>query len=156
MKAFTFSQFGYCQLVWMFHSRRLCNRLNNIHERALRIIYRDRIRTFEKLLKKSKSATIQRNLQILATESFNTKKGLNPEIMKNIFNFVEPAYHLRSKQSVRKTYVKSIRYGTKTISHLGPKIWNFSQEEIDSLSIFKRKFQIGKQINVLVDYTEHI
>ena len=38
--------------------------------------------------------------------------------------------------------MKSIRCGTKTISHLRPKIWKLSPEEykeIDSLSVFKRK-----------------
>ena len=41
MKAFINSQFGYCPLVWMFHSRKLNNRINKIHERALRIVYKD-------------------------------------------------------------------------------------------------------------------
>ena len=64
-KAFIFFQFGYCPLVWMFHSRRLYSRKNNIHERALRIMYRDRITSFEKLLKINlqKSKEIYRYLQ---------------------------------------------------------------------------------------------
>ena len=33
MKAFIISQFGYCPLVWMFHSRRINNRINRLHER---------------------------------------------------------------------------------------------------------------------------
>ena len=37
MNAFIFGQFGYCPLVWMFHSRKLNNHINNIHERALRL-----------------------------------------------------------------------------------------------------------------------
>ena len=41
MNVFIFSQFRYCPLVWMFHSRNLNNRISNIHERALRIVYRD-------------------------------------------------------------------------------------------------------------------
>ena len=41
MKSFIESQFGYCPLVWMFHSRSLNNRINHIHERALRIVYKD-------------------------------------------------------------------------------------------------------------------
>ena len=41
MNIFILSQFGYCPLVWMFHSRKLNNRINNIHERSLRIVYRD-------------------------------------------------------------------------------------------------------------------
>ena len=35
MLCFILSQFGYCPLVWMFHSRKLNNRINRIHRRAL-------------------------------------------------------------------------------------------------------------------------
>ena len=31
MKAFIESQFGYCPLVWMFHSRTLNNKINRLH-----------------------------------------------------------------------------------------------------------------------------
>ena len=41
MAAYINSQFGYCPLVWMFHSRKLNNRVNKLHERALRITYND-------------------------------------------------------------------------------------------------------------------
>ena len=51
MNAFIFSQFGYCPLVWMFHSRKLNNRIKNIHERALRIVCRVYESTFQQLLK---------------------------------------------------------------------------------------------------------
>ena len=37
MKAFINSQFGYCPLVWMNHNRKINNRINRIHERALRV-----------------------------------------------------------------------------------------------------------------------
>ena len=39
MKSFIESQFGYCPLIWMFHSRGLNNKINRIHERVLRITY---------------------------------------------------------------------------------------------------------------------
>ena len=52
MKSFIESQFGYCPLVWMFHSRSLNNRINHIHERALRIVYKDYYSSFEELLEK--------------------------------------------------------------------------------------------------------
>ena len=41
MKAFIESQFGYCPLIWMFHSRTLKNKINRLHERALRLVYKD-------------------------------------------------------------------------------------------------------------------
>ena len=55
MKSFVISQFSYCPLVWMFCSKRINNRINHIHERALRIAYNDRRSTFESLLDKDKS-----------------------------------------------------------------------------------------------------
>ena len=41
MKAFIESQFYYCPLIWMFHSRTMNNKINRLHEKALRIIYSD-------------------------------------------------------------------------------------------------------------------
>ena len=66
MKTFVISQFNYCPLVWMFHSRKLNHRINSIHERALRVTYQDYQSTFLQLLQKDNSVTIyQRNLQVL-------------------------------------------------------------------------------------------
>ena len=39
--SFITSHFSYCPLLWMLHNRRLNNRINHIHERALRIIYQE-------------------------------------------------------------------------------------------------------------------
>ena len=72
MKAFITSQFNYCPLIWMFHSRQLDNRINKIQKRALRLVYKDNKLTFVDLLKLDNSVTIhQRNFQILTT-IFNT------------------------------------------------------------------------------------
>ena len=40
-KTFATSQFNYCPLVYMCHSRTLNNRINNIQHRALRTVYQD-------------------------------------------------------------------------------------------------------------------
>ena len=61
MKAFVESQFGYCPLIWMFHSRRLNNKINRIHERALRITYKDKSSTFQELLEKDNSVSTPEN-----------------------------------------------------------------------------------------------
>ena len=55
----------------MFHSRTLNNKINRIHERALRNVYSDYNSSFNKLLDKDGSFTIhQRNVQSLATETY--------------------------------------------------------------------------------------
>ena len=43
MKYFITSQFSYCPLIWMFHSRSLNNKINRIHERALRLVYQNNL-----------------------------------------------------------------------------------------------------------------
>ena len=42
MKSFIESLFGYCPLMRIFHSRGLNNKINHLHERALRITYNDK------------------------------------------------------------------------------------------------------------------
>ena len=65
MKAFIESQFGCCQLVWMFCGRQTNARINHIHEIALRAVYNDEISPFEELLVRDKSETMhQRNINI--------------------------------------------------------------------------------------------
>ena len=49
MKAFITSQFNYCPLIWMFHSRQLNNQINKIQERALRLVYKNNKLTFDDL-----------------------------------------------------------------------------------------------------------
>ena len=46
MEAFVESQFGYCPLIWMYHSRGLNNKINRIHERPLRVTCKDKSSTF--------------------------------------------------------------------------------------------------------------
>ena len=52
MNTFVKSQFNYCPLIWMFHNRTLNNKINKLHERPLRIVYRDENLTFQDLLEK--------------------------------------------------------------------------------------------------------
>ena len=77
----------------MFHSRKINNGINSLHERALRVVYRDYNTTFSEILSKGKSVTIhQRNLQPLATEIFKTKNELNQKIIEETFIFKNMDY----------------------------------------------------------------
>ena len=55
MKTFIESQFNYCQLIWMLHSRTINNKINHLHQRALRIVCSDFKSSFEVLLIKDNS-----------------------------------------------------------------------------------------------------
>ena len=86
MNAFFNSQFNYCSVSWMCHSRALNNKINRLHERCLRIIYNDKTSTFKELLEKDNSVSIHyRNIQALAIEMYKVANGMSPEIMNKIF-----------------------------------------------------------------------
>ena len=150
MKSFILSQFGYCPLVWMFHSRKLNNRINRIQERALRLVYEDNTSTFTELLKKDESFTIHEcNIQTLAIELYKVKNGLSPKIMNLILplnkNCNYPGQNDFGTRNVRK-----VGSGTETLSYLGPKIWSTIPNNIKmlkSLYLFKREIRNWKPIN---------
>ena len=72
LKSFVETQFGYCLLVWMFHGREINRKINHIHERSIRIVYRQYNSSFKNLLKKNNSLCIHhRNVQSLAVEQCN-------------------------------------------------------------------------------------
>ena len=100
MKAFITSQFCYCPLLWMFHSRGMNNRTNTLHER---LVYTNKPNlSFNDLLKEDKSVKIhQKNLQILATEIYKVKIDLGPKIMADIFHFIEKTYNLRNNSIIQ-------------------------------------------------------
>ena len=69
MKSFIESQFGDFPLIWIFHVRGVNNKINQLHECLLHIVYKDNNSSIKKLLKKDNSFTVHhRNIQSLATE----------------------------------------------------------------------------------------
>ena len=87
MKTFIASQFNYCPLIWMFHSRTINNKINRLHERAIRIVFTDFKSSFEGLLTKEKSLSIhERNIQTLALEINKFLTGLSPNFLNNVFH----------------------------------------------------------------------
>ena len=94
----------------MFHNRTLNNRINGIHERVLKVVYRDKTSNFTELLQNNNIVTVhQRNSQILASEVYKVKMGLAPQLFPKLSLLSTQAYNLR-------------HCGTEYLSFLGPKI----------------------------------
>ena len=77
---------------------------------------------------------LQKNPQVLATEIFKLKNGLAPEIMKEVFEIQNPAYHFRFQASHFKRNVKTIHYGVHSVRYLGAKIWAMVPNNIKNCS----------------------
>ena len=143
MKAFIEPQFGYCPIIWMFHSRKLINKINQLHERALRLLYKNY--TFNGLHTMDVSVTVhQRNLQQLATEMYKIINDLTPRFMKSIYPLSSNHYTLRKASTFQTDNIKTVRYGSETLAFRGPLIWESVPIDIKNsptLAIFKQKIK---------------
>ena len=153
MKAFIESQFSYCPLIWMFHSRTLNNRINRLHERALRLVYKNSISTFEELLEKDNSFTVHhRNLQKLVTEIYKVKHSLSPPFMKEIFSDSINPYNLRTNPEFKNSNIHTVSNGSETIAFRGPKTWALVPDYIKnskSLNEFKSQIRTWKPVGCM-------
>ena len=94
----------------MLYSRGKNNKINQIHERCLRIIHNDKKSTFYELLEKDGSASIhKRNLRLLACEMFKLKRDIAFELIKEL---ILPNRHhrceLRNSPDFAVPIVKSV------------------------------------------------
>ena len=134
----------------MNHSRTLNNRINGLHKRVLSLVYNDFSSSFSELLEKYKSATIhhrnfKRNIivtsQTLAYEIFKVKNNMASEILTEIFPQKESNYSPRNSTALQGRSIKTIMYGSESISSLGPKIWDILPTELKknvSPTLFKK------------------
>ena len=93
MNVFFKSQFSYCPLLWIFHSRILNKKVNRLHERCLRITYNDNTSSFTDLLEIDNSVSVHhRNIQVLATEPYNFFNSLSPKMVGGCFKLNNTIY----------------------------------------------------------------
>ena len=151
MKAFVISQFNYCPLTWMFHNRTLNNKINKLHERALRLVYKDITLSFQDMLNLDNSMTIHhRNIQKLAIEMYKIKNDLSPMPMKDIFKNYVNTHDLRNNRCWEISKVRTVHYGTETIRFRGSKTWDMVPQlikESKNLLEFKSKIKSWKPID---------
>ena len=143
-KTFIESQFSYCPLIWMFCSRKMNNKINYIHERALRLVYDDYTTSFEELLSKDKSVSIHhRNIQKVAVEMFKVKHDLCPPFIKSLFCLIDS--RTRSNASFHRPNINTVYRGKQSLRCFGPIVWDTMVpqclKKITDLEDFKKKIR---------------
>ena len=125
------------------------NKINRIHERALRIVYKDYESSFEDLLVLDKSMTFhQRNIHQVAIEMYKIKNDLSPKFMKNIFSTDTGE---KSGRDFVRPNVNSVKKGFRSLRNFGPIVWNNmlpdKHKECTTLDQFKFSIKNWKPSN---------
>ena len=105
----------------------LNNKINKLHERALRIVYRNNELSFQEILDKDNSVTVhQRNLRKLAIEMFKVNHNLSPLPMRELFAEHTNTRDLKNKRSWELPNTRTVTCGKETIRYRWPKTWDLS------------------------------
>ena len=143
LDSFIFSNFNYCPLVWHFSSSKSINKVESIQKRALRFLQPNPRRTYNELLAETKRFSMMVNrLKVLCIEIFKTIKDLNPPYMRDIFQVQDRKRQPRFKHAnnLQIPWRQSETFSTKSVSFLGPRIWNNLcpvMKTCKSISLFK-------------------
>ena len=96
----------------MFRSQRTNNKINRLHERALRIVYDDEVSTFDQLLAMDKSFCIQhQNIQRLLIEIYEALHDISANSLKELFVKRESTITLGSKTELVIPLVNTVLKG---------------------------------------------
>ena len=88
----------------MFCSRRSNPLVNNVHERALRIVYDDHNSSYsEILMTKNEPSTHQQNINLLMKEIYKFENDLYPPLIDDMFQVGKINYNLRHYQKTADT-----------------------------------------------------
>ena len=80
----------------MNHNKSINKKINNLHERAIRLIYCDHSSDFQKLQRDSSVTIHQKNIQALTIMMYKVINNIAPTIVSELFSFSNVNYNLRS------------------------------------------------------------
>ena len=123
--SFVKSNFNYCPMVWHFCGKVNNDKIEKIQHRALKIIYKDYVSSYEDLMLKANTPTmLNKRLQGILCEVFKSIKGINSKCLNDLFEVKSTSYSLRNDVQVVQPKRRTTNFGLRTVSYLGAKLWN--------------------------------
>ena len=107
-------------------------------------IYNDKQSSFKMLLEKDSYVSIhEKNIRCLTTEMYQINNGLSPSVVTYIYTKILLPLTTATFQFFRPL-VRSVFYGTESITYFGPVIWDIlpdNYKNLPNLSAFKSRIK---------------
>ena len=123
--SFIMRHFNYCPLVWHFCGHVNNQKLEKIHERALRILFAEYNSSYIEVLGKAGTTIllIQR-LCLIALTFFESVHGLNTPCINYMLTPESVPYEMRDLSLLEQSRCKTTKLRLRSISSIGVKLWN--------------------------------
>ena len=144
INSYFMANFNYCPLVWMLSNASSLKKIENLQKRALRFLCNDYEISYEELLSKSFTSSMNvKRLRALCVELYKTINKLNPEFMRDLFKLRWTNRPVREKYKMNMIIPEfnQVSYGKKSLRTFGPKLWNslpYHVKSSENLESFKR------------------
>ncbi len=123
---------NYCPLMWVHRKRTDLARLENVQERALRLVYSDKDCSYYEQLIMAKVPSVLIKWQIMLTiEAFKALQGISPPYIQDLFREKDVPYNLRATKIVIQPTTQSTTHGLNSLTYQGVKLWISLPEHIE-------------------------
>ncbi len=140
--AFIRANLNYCPLVWINTNNTDLARLEKVYERAVRLIFNDKMSTYIDLLRRAGVPSVLIRCQrVLATKVYKALHGLYPLYIQNLFNEKNLPYNLRASKIIIQPKCNTTTHGLNSLTYEDAKLWNSLPEHIKTAESVN-KFQI--------------
>ena len=130
-KSFIASNFSYCPLAWHFCSASSTNKLEKIHERALRFIHNDFTSSLIALLLSTNTQPLHiRRLKQMACEVFKIVNNMSPSYISDLVKIKSYMYYFREEKKADLPRVNTTRYGLRSFRSEAARVWNSLPNEV--------------------------
>ena len=123
LRSYIVSHFTYCSPLLHFSSKYGRQKMEKIHYRGLCVTFNDYNSSYEELLHRSKSCSLEISREkSIVTEMYKCLKGLGPKYYKEIFTLQSRTS--RRGPTFKLPRVRTTHYGLHSLRFSGPNLWN--------------------------------
>ena len=137
-RAFIMPHFTYCSSVWNSCLKEDSDRLERLHERALRYVFNDFCNGYDSLCSKIGYSLSCRRKQDMLLIIFKALNNSMPQYIQSLFNVRENKKNLRGNNKLVLPVAKTTTYGLKSTSYIAAKAWNALPDNLRSVADFAR------------------